>query len=266
LALQKLVNSFKRFVFAQLILVILTFVSVYLFDQLVAGQMGFTGVLRQAGRILIVVVFGLVAIIIIRRLKPLLSKHIGVHGATVLRNLLILVACIIMIFTILNILQVSPSSLLIGGGIVSIVFSLVISTTIGDLLAGTFVLMTRPYEVGDTVLINNIPCKVEEITSLVTKVKNDFGGRMTIPNSAIMQGSVIVTSFSDYDTGMVSRLPYVEGDRIYTTYLNQEGVVSEITPFRTRILLDSGKELTFLNTSVLIGNVAVARIRNKQKN
>jgi small-conductance mechanosensitive channel len=239
---------------------------VYLFDQLVAGQMGFTGVLRQAGRILIVVVFGLVAIIIIRRLKPLLSKHIGVHGATVLRNLLILVACIIMIFTILNILQVSPSSLLIGGGIVSIVFSLVISTTIGDLLAGTFVLMTRPYEVGDTVLINNIPCKVEEITSLVTKVKNDFGGRMTIPNSAIMQGSVIVTSFSDHDTGMVSRLPYAEGDRIYTTYLNQEGVVSEITPFRTRILLDSGKELTFLNTSVLIGNVAVARIRNKQKN
>jgi small-conductance mechanosensitive channel len=236
---------------------------VYLFDQLVARQMGFTGVLHQAGRILIVVVFGLVTIVVMWRLKSLLSKHIGVHAATVLRNLLILVACIVMIFAILQILQVSPSSLLIGGGIVSIVFSLVISTTIGDLLAGTFVLMTRPYEVGDTVLINNIPCKVEDITSLVTKVKNDFGGRMTIPNSAIMQGSVIVTSFSDYDTGMANRLPYAKGDRIYTTYLNQEGVVSEITPFHTRILLDSGKELTFLNTSVLTGNVAVARIRNK---
>jgi len=266
LASQKFVNSFKRFVFVQLVIVILTLFSVYLFDQLVAGQTGFTGVLHQAGRILIVIVFGSFAIIIIRRSKPLLSKHVGVNVATVFQFLMILITIIIMIFTFLHILGVAPSSLLIGGGIVSIVFGLIISTTVGNFFAGTFVLMTRPYKVGDTILINNIPCKVEKITSLVTKVKNDFGGLIAIPNTAIMQGSVIVTSFSDYDTDVVSRLPYAKEDRIYTTYLNQEGVVTEITPFHTRILLDSGKELTFLNTSVLTGNVAVARIRDKRKN
>jgi hypothetical protein len=90
---------------------------------------------------------------------------------------------------------------------------------------------------------------------------------MVIPNTSIMQGNVIVTSFSDHnDAGIVGRLPYAKGDRIYTTYLNQEGIVTEITSFHTRILLDSGRELTFLNTSVLTGNVAVARIRGKQKN
>lgn len=171
-----------------------------------------------------------------------------------------------MIFAILHIFQVSPSSLLIGGGMVSIVFGLVISTSVGNLIAGTFVLMTHPYNIGDTAFINNIPCKVEEITSFVTKVKNDFGGRITIPNTAIMQGSVIVTSFTDTETDVVSRLPYASGDRIYTTYLNQEGVVTELTPFHTRILLDSGKEVTFLNTSVLTGTVAVARISEKPKN
>ena len=266
LALLKFISSFKRFILIQLIIVILTFVCVYLFDQLFAGQTGLTGVLRQVGRILIVVAFGSVAIVVIRRSKPLLSKHVGIHAATVFQNLLILAACIIMIFAFLHILQVSPSSLLIGGGIVSIVFGLVISTSVGNLLAGTFVLMTHPYKVGDTVLINNIPCKVEEITSLVTKVKNDSGGRIAIPNTAIMQGSVIVTDFGEYDIGMVSRLPYAKGDRVFTTYLNQEGVVIELTPFHTRILLDSGKELTFQNTSVLLGNVAVARIRDQQKN
>jgi small-conductance mechanosensitive channel len=234
--------------------------SVYLFDQLIAGPIGFTSILRQVGRILIVVIFSSIAIIVIRRLKPLLTKHVGVHVATVFQTIMIIIACIVMIFAILHIFQVSPSSLLIGGGIVSIVFGLVVSTSVGNLLAGTFILMTHPYKVGDTILINNIPCKVEEITSFITRVKNDFGGRIAIPNTAIMQGSVIVTSFDDYDTDVANRLPYAKGDRIYTTYLNQEGVVTEITPFHTRIVLDSGKELTFLNTSVLTGNVAIARI------
>jgi len=101
---------------------------------------------------------------------------------------------------------------------------------------------------------------------MATKVKNDIGGRIVIPNTAIMQGGVIVTSFSGHETEAMGRLPYAQGDRIYTTYLNQEGIVTELTPFYTRILSDSGRELTFLNTSVLTGNVAVARVCEKRGN
>ena len=45
-----------------------------------------------------------------------------------------------------------------------------------------------------------------------------------------------------------------------TTYMNEEGLVKELTPLHTTILLDSGKELTFLNNSVLSGAVAIARV------
>jgi small-conductance mechanosensitive channel len=262
---QKFVNSFKRFVFVQLVIVILTFFCVYLFDQFIAGQTGLNDVIHQVGRSLIVIVSGLVAILVIRSSKPLLTKHFGVSTATVFQFLMIAITVIVMIFAFLHILHVEPSTLLISGGIVSIVFGLIVSSSVGDLIAGTFVLMTHPYKVGDMVLINNIPCKVEKITSLVTNVKNDFGGRITIPNIAIRQGSVIITSFDDSETDVVSRLPYAKGDRIYTTYLNQEGVVTELTPFHTRILLDSDKEVTFLNSSVLMGSVAVARIHKKPK-
>ena len=44
------------------------------------------------------------------------------------------------------------------------------------------------------------------------------------------------------------------------TYMNEEGVVKELTPLHTVIALNSGKELTFLNNSVLSGAVAIARI------
>jgi len=42
--------------------------------------------------------------------------------------------------------------------------------------------------------------------------------------------------------------------------MNEEGVVKELTPLHTVIALNSGKELTFLNNSVLSGAVAIARI------
>jgi hypothetical protein len=43
-------------------------------------------------------------------------------------------------------------------------------------------------------------------------------------------------------------------------YMNEEGVVRELTPLHTVIVLDSGRELTFLNNSVLSGAVAIAKI------
>jgi small-conductance mechanosensitive channel len=261
--LQRFVSSLKRFVLSLAALVVLTLVSVFLFDWLIAGQIGLPDLLRQTGRALIVVVFGLLIILSIGRSKHLLSRHVGVHPATVFQFFMILIVSIVMIFAFLNIFNVSASNLLISGGIVTIVIGLVISTFVGNILAGTLVLMTRPFKVGDTVLVNNIPGKVEEITAMATKVRNDIGGRVVIPNTAIMQGGVIITSFSGHDAEAMTRLPYCSGDRIYTTYLSQEGVVLEITPFYTKILLDSGKELTFLNTSVLTGTVAVAKIHEK---
>jgi small-conductance mechanosensitive channel len=247
-------------------IVISTFFCIFLFDQLFAVPTGLNEVLQQVGRILIVIVFGAIALIVIRKSKALLSKHVGTPTATVFQILMMVITVIIMIFAILDIIHFAPSTLLIGGGAVSIIFGLILSNSIGDLLAGTFILMTHQYKVGDTVLINNIPCKVEKITPLVTRVQNDFGGLMSIPNTAIMQGSIIVTSFHEYhEYSATKRLPYAKGDRIYTTYLNQEGVVTDLSPFHTQILLDSGMKVTFLNTTVLTGTVAVAKIKDTQK-
>lgn len=53
---------------------------------------------------------------------------------------------------------------------------------------------------------------------------------------------------------------HARADRIVSTYMNEEGVVQELTPLHTVIALDSGRELTFLNNSVLSGAVAVAKI------
>ena len=258
-----LASSLKRFVFTLVLLVALTFVCVYLFDQLTAAQTGLTGVFHQTGRALIVVAFASIAVLFIRHSRNLILKYVGVHLASVFQFFMILAVGIVTVFAFLNIFHVSATTLLISGGILSIVTGLVISTFVGNILAGTLVLMTHPFRVGDVVTVNNVPGRIEEITAMVTKVRSDVGGQIVIPNSAIMQGGIIVTSFTSHETGALNRIPYSLGDRIYTNYLNQEGVVTELTSFYTKILLDSGKELTFLNTTVLTGNVAVAKVCDK---
>jgi small-conductance mechanosensitive channel len=254
------VSSVKRFALVIAILIVVAFGLVFAYDQLFAAQAHLTMLIHQTVRTVIVVSFGLIIILFIRRSKTLLSKHVGVHLAAVFQFFMVLVVGIVVVFVSLGIFQVSPTSLLLGGGIASIVIGLVISTFVGNVLAGTLVLVTRPFSIGDVVMVNNIPGRVEEITAMVTRIRNDIGGLVVIPNTAIVQGGVIVTTFPASDASVRRRLPYSQGDRVYTTYMNQEGVVKELTPFYTRILLDSGKEITFLNSSVLTGTVAVAKI------
>ena len=255
------VSSLKRFGIVLVLLAVGALLVWILFEQIIVAHVKPQESLAEAGRITIVVVFGLITIIFIRRSKFLISRHVGPHPASVFQFFMILTVGIMALFAILNIFQVSPTTLLVSGGVVSIVIGLVISTFVGNILAGTLVFMTNPFRVGDSVLVNNVPGKIMEITSMVTRVRSDIGGHIVIPNTAIVQGSVIVTRVPAHEAvGRDSRLPYCLGDRVYTTYMNGEGVVKELTPFYTKIMLDSGRELTFLNNSVLTGSAAIAKV------
>lgn len=258
-----LLNSLRRLVIGIVILVAVTFTIVFLFDEFIAAPVQLPDLFRETTRTFIILLFGFLIVFFIRRSKSVIVRRVGPHPATVFQFFMVLAAIIVMVFAILNAFQVPATTLLLGGGIVSITIGLVVSTFVGNILAGTLVLMTHPFRAGDTVIINNIPGRIEEITAMVTRMRNDVGGLMVIPNTAIAQGTVVITKIpkTPAHAGVQeSRLPYSEGDRVYTTYLSGEGVVKEVNPFQTRILLDSGKEITFLNTSVLTGSVAVAKI------
>ena len=97
------------------------------------------------------------------------------------------------------------------------------------------------------------------MTALVMRIQTDVG-QITIPNSAIASGGVIITAVRENETLKESRLHYKVGDRVVTSFMNEQGAVKEITAFNTTILLDSGKEITFLNNSILSGGVIIAKI------
>lgn len=238
-------------------------VSVFVFDELVAPKITPNIIFLQTLRVLIVLATTATAIFVIRRMKKLISGRTKTNAANFFEFIMIVLICLMSAFSLLHIFNVDTNTLLISGGIISITVGLIVSTFVGDTLAGMMVFLLNLYHVGDTVLVNNIPCRVEEMSAFVTRFRNDAGGMLSIPNTGISQGGVIVTRFNDVKEGVaMNRLHYEVGDRIYTTYMNAEGVVVALDSIHTRIKLDSGMELSFLNNSVLSGTIAVARITN----
>jgi small-conductance mechanosensitive channel len=259
-----IVGSAKRFIIILAFLIGLAFSTILLFDLFIAAPINLPTFLIQAMRIALIIGFWLTILLFVRRSKSVMTSHIGAQAATILQFFIGTIAVLVMVFAVLHTLGVSPESLLTGAGIASITIGLIISTFVGSILAGALVFMTHQFRVGDTVLVNNIPGKVTEITLLATRIRNDMG-QISIPNSAIASGNVIVTKIHKYETtASQSRLPYALGDRVITTYTKGEGVVKELTPLHTIILLDSGKELTFLNSNILSGSVAVAKITQQK--
>jgi small-conductance mechanosensitive channel len=257
--LTSIVASIKRLAAFLIVITVSAVGAIYIFDLFVAQPINLPTLLQQSFDVIIIVAFWLTAIFLLLKLKNLLTPHVGVQVATALQFVSLIVSFIVMSFGVLETLGVSPQALLTSAGIISITVGLIISTFVGGILSGALVFTTYKFKVGDDVLVNNVPGRIIDMTALVTRIRTDTG-MISIPNNAIASGGVIITAAQKPPTTQETRLHYIEGDRVITSYKYEEGIVKEITAYHTRILLDSGKEIIFLNNSVLSGAVPIAKI------
>jgi small-conductance mechanosensitive channel len=260
--LLNILSSVKRFSLIVILLIISAVGTLLLFDLFIQTPINLPNFIDQSIRVIVIVGFWLIILTVIRRSKKVLTHTFGDQPTTMIQIFLGSIAVLVMVFALLNELGVSPNSLLVGAGIASITIGLIISTFVGGVLSGALVFATQKFKVGDSVMVNNIPGKIIALTALATRVRTDFG-QITIPNGAIASGAFVITILHPYEISSQSRLPYSKGDRVVTTYMQGEGSVKEITSLHTVILLDSGKELTLQNNSILSGSVAVAKITQR---
>jgi small-conductance mechanosensitive channel len=252
-------NSLRRIAALLIFVVVLAAVTIGLFELFV-GPTNAPHFLRQLVDISIIFFFTSITLIFLQRAKTLLTPFIGLQAATILQLISVAVTVLVVLFVILGIYTTVPlSTLLTSAGIISVTVGLVISTFVGGILSGLLVFTTYQFRMGEDVMVNNVPGKIIDMTALVMRIRTDVG-QITIPNSAIASGGVVITSMRQPEPMGETRLPYVKGDRVVTSYKNEEGVVKEVTAFHTTVVLDSGREITFINNSVLIGAVPIAKI------
>jgi small-conductance mechanosensitive channel len=254
-----IVNSIRKLTVFLIIVVAAASATIILFELLIVGPTNLPNIIEQLGNLIILFAFSAVAFNFLRKIKTILTPRIGLQGATVVQFLVLALAGMVVTLSVFDIFGVPFSTILTSAGIISVTVGLIISTFVGGLLSGALVFTTHKLKIGDCVMMNSMPGKVSDMTALVTRIRTDIG-QITIPNSTIASGSVIVTTVLSPDPGLETRLPYVVGDRVITPFRNEEGTVTELTAYHTTIVLDSGRELKFLNNAVLIGGIVIARI------
>jgi small-conductance mechanosensitive channel len=257
-----ILDSLKKLAAFLILIIALAVITIFLFDFFVAGATNSSTFLVRLADITIIFSFAAVATYSLTRAKKLLTPHVGAQAASVLQFLLLMLALGVTGFGILGVFNVNPTTLIAGAGIISITVGLIISTFVGSILSGTLVITAYKFKIGEDVMVNNVPGKIADMTALVTRIRTDVG-QITVPNSAIASGSVVITAVLKPEPTQETRLHYVVGDRVITSYMNEAGIVKELNGFHTVVLLDSGKEITYLNSSVLSGVVAVAKLVSK---
>jgi MscS family membrane protein len=135
------------------------------------------------------------------RLVDLLSAHFAALAARtesrfddlliplVSRAIKIVVLAFVVLFIAQN-LDVDITSLLAGLGIGGIAFALAAKDTVENLFGSVTVLVDRPFNIGDWVLIGDQEGTVEEIGFRSTRLRTFYNSRITIPNSMLVHSCV----------------------------------------------------------------------------
>lgn len=92
---------------------------------------------------------------------------------------------------VLGLWDVSPESLVVSAGVATVFLGLAARQTLGAVLAGFVVLFSRPFELGDWVVVDDIEGIVTDITVVNTQIRTFDEEYVMIPNDVVTATEVV---------------------------------------------------------------------------
>ncbi len=165
-----------------------------------------------AGEIILSAVIMMLAVGLAKSITVYLRRAIGDRIEKNYRELILKLIYYLVVFigflTILPILGLSPSGLLVAGGITGIVIGFASQSVISNLISGIFILWEKPIRIGDQVQIGGISGFVEDINVMSTIIRTYDGLFVRIPNQTLFTGNI-----TNYTGNVVRRFEYRIGVR-----------------------------------------------------
>ncbi len=150
-------------------------------------------------------------------IRNLGENHIDINMRTLIGRIFYFIILLIALFWILSIWQVSVTIPVAAFGLTTVVFTIAIQDILKDLVAGFYILIERPFYIGDQVTISTYTGKVENVQLRATKLRLVSGEEVTIPNALVFGGIVVNNSY------------YGERRAVITVRLPQEKYVPDET-------------------------------------
>ncbi|MFC0546068.1 mechanosensitive ion channel domain-containing protein [Kutzneria chonburiensis] len=123
------------------------------------------------------------------------QSHIGISHAGIIRLGISLIGYQVAVVTALGLLNVSLGQLLVGGALTGVVVGIACQQSLGNLFAGLVLLVSRPFNIGDQIVIHSGSLggphlgQVVEM-GLVYVVLETDDGVIRLPNSAVLAAGV----------------------------------------------------------------------------
>jgi small-conductance mechanosensitive channel len=146
-------------------------------------------------------------------LRGLNEKRIDINLRTFISRMFYIVALIIIGFWILSIWQIPLGIPATAVSVISVVVAFAVQDILKDLVAGFYILVERPFFIGDQISVTIAPTviyvgKVQDVKLRATKVRLVAGEEITIPNSILFGGAVINnTYYSERRAAITVTLP-----------------------------------------------------------
>src|SRR5256886_4185895 len=148
--------------------------------------------LKVAVAILILVAFYLLARLVrLLARKELRRVKAGPQVALLVNRIVFLTALVIGVVTAFSELFGSPALVFGGFGFLALAFSLAFQDILKNFIAGLFMLLERPFRLGDEITVDNHTGIVENIEMRATTLRTSGGGEGVTPNSLVFTGALI---------------------------------------------------------------------------
>jgi small-conductance mechanosensitive channel len=145
-----------------------------------------------AGIALVIVVVAFVLDKVIRRSISQYGKRVNMEPHAI--NILKLVARIVVaaggVIALMSLFQVPTDVFLAGGALTGTAIGFASTQTIGNFLAGFYIMVSRPFMVSDYVKIGDVEGEVKEITINYTKIYTPTYNITEIPNRKVLDSII----------------------------------------------------------------------------
>jgi small conductance mechanosensitive channel len=111
--------------------------------------------------------------------------------ALLVNRIVFLAALVIGIITAFSELFGSPALVFGGFGFLALAFSLAFQDILKNFIAGIFMLLERPFRLGDEITVDNHTGMVENIEMRATTLRTSDGEQVITPNSLVYTGTII---------------------------------------------------------------------------
>jgi small conductance mechanosensitive channel len=181
-------SAFKRIVLVGIILAITLSISTLVLGPLIPAEYLMYTQMAQ------IALMGYFVIEIIRNsaFRIATAARQSNQTAKSIRSLISILGSIIIVAIIISYLSQNPALVAIIGTVSGVVLGFAAQSVIGNMIAGMYLTITRPFKIEDRITVLGNTGKVSDIGLLYSQLLMDTGDTVLVPNSLLITTSIIL--------------------------------------------------------------------------